>query len=263
MKKLTAFFLALVLVCSLVALTSCAPETAAQLMADSYDKLENLDSLEAEMSVDMNISSNGVSIEMPMQYYIKAASLKTDPIFSADVSLTMMGETMNMDLYMGGGYIYASVLGQNMKIPVDSEDADDYNALNELTGLTKELPAEQLAEAEIVQNEDGSRKFTIQIDQATFDQLYKDFAESITESAAGLGVSFDVSVSDAEVTVTVNSEGYISVYRMSCNMTLTEETSGTATEVALDTTVTFKNPGAAVTVTPPAGYQDYPEIPSM
>ena len=61
---------------------------------------------------------------------------------------------------------------------------------------------------------------------------------------------------------TLDENGYVSVYKMAFDMNIDVETSGivVGTEASVEMEITFKNPGTAVTITPPEGYQDFPEV---
>ena len=65
-----------------------------------------------------------------------------------------------------------------------------------------------------------------------------------------------------KIDITVNKDGYMSAFKMSCGISVT------VTEMGVDIPVTatvsidskFFNFGANVTVTPPEGYQDFEEL---
>ena len=80
-------------------------------------------------------------------------------------------------------------------------------------------------------------------------------------AAEGSPVS-DLVISDAEVEVIIDAEGYVSLYALTFEfeMTVGEGDEAVDCEVEVEMKVTYKNPGQPVTVTPPEGYQDYPEV---
>lgn len=95
-----------------------------------------------------------------------------------------------------------------------------------------------------------------------FAEIYKSFVDEMSASAAEGEEVSEVSVTNAKVTVTVDKNGYVSVYGISFDMNLKAESEGMSLEMkaSVDMNIAFKNPGTAVTITPPAGYQDFEEV---
>ena len=95
MKKLTAVALALVMLVSVFALTSCEKVTAYSLVADAVAKTNALDSFEADMDIKMNVDVMGISMEMPIDCNIKAAGMQGEnPVTASTMSMSLMGVSM-------------------------------------------------------------------------------------------------------------------------------------------------------------------------
>lgn len=263
MKKLTAVALTLVMLVSVFALTSCEKVTAYSLVTDAVAKTNALDSFEADMNIAMGMSVMGVTMEVPMDYNIKAAGLKGEnPVSFSTIDMSLMGATMTTESYMEGDWCYISVSGQNMKVKV-GEDSEEYDGYANIESAIKGLPEEVLSEVEIVENEGGTKTVSVAIEDDKFAEIYKDFIDSMAASATETNDSIsDISITNATVEITVDENGYVSVYKMAFDMNIDVETSGivVGTEASVEMEITFKNPGTAVTITPPEGYQDFPEV---
>ena len=249
---------------SLFALTSCEEKklTAYSLVSDAVAKMETLDSFEADMDIKMGIETMGVSMDVPMQYNVKAAGLKGDnPVTFSTVSMTMMGVTMKTEAYTEGEWCYITAFGQGMKMKA-GENTEEYDGYADIESVIKEIPEDILSDVEITENSDGTKTVSVAVSDEKFTELYQSLVDEMSASAMEGEAVLDVSVTNANVTVTVNKDGYVSVYGVSFDMNLKVESEGASVETvsSVDMTITYKNPGTAVTVTPPAGYQDFEEV---
>ena len=113
-------------------------------------------------------------------------------------------------------------------------------------------------------NGDGTRSVSAAISDEEFAEIYQDFIDDMSASAGQEGAVSDLSVSNGKVDITVDENGYVSVYKVSFEMNLKVESSGVSMDAKapVEMAITFHNPGTAVTVTPPDGYQDFPEVSS-
>ena len=65
-----------------------------------------------------------------------------------------------------------------------------------------------------------------------------------------------------QVEITVSEDGYVAEYNMEFDMEMTMSMAGLEVTVSaeVEAEIEIENPGEPVTVTPPEGYQDYPEV---
>lgn len=264
MKKFTAVALVLVMLVSLFALTSCEGKklTAYALISDAVAKTNTLDSFEADMEIKMGVETMGVSMDVPMQYNVKAAGLKGDnPVTFSTVSMTMMGMTIKTEAYTEDEWCYITVFGQNMKMKT-GENTEEYDGYADIESVVKALPEDILSDVEITENGDGTKTVSVVVSDEKFAEIYKSFVDEMCSSAAEGEEVSEVSVTNAKVTITVDENGYVSVYGISFDMNITAESEGMSLEMkaSVDMNIAFKNPGTAVTVTPPTGYQDFEEV---
>lgn len=264
MKKRMAFALALLMAFSLVLFTSCENATAYSLVADAVAKNEALDSFDADVDIEMSVEVSGITVDVPMGYQIKASGLAGDnPVTSTTMSVTAMGMTMETNAYIEGEWCYVTMLGENMKMKV-GESAEQYDGYSSIESVFKPLSEELLADVEITENGDGTRSVSVAIPDEEFETLYQDFVNDMSASAGQEGAVSDLSVTNGKVDITVDGNGYVSVYKVSFEMNLKVESSGVSMDAKapVEMAITFHNPGTAVTVTPPEGYQDFTEVSS-
>lgn len=261
MKKFTAVALVLVMLVSLFALTSCEEkkQTAYSLVSDAVAKMETLDSFEADM--DLKVETKEMDEDDSMgalsQCNVKAAGLKGDnPVTFSTISVTMMGVTMKTEAYTEGEWCYITAFGQGMKMKA-GENTEEYDGYADIEFVIKEIPEDILSDVEITENSDGTKTVSVAVSDEKFTELYQVLVDEVFASVTKGEVVIDISVTNANVTVTVDKNGYVSVYGISFDVNSEELFGGKA---SVDMNIAFKNPGTAVTVTPPAGYQDFEEV---
>lgn len=265
MKKLTALFLALMLLCLLPILSSCE-KSAYETFYTAYENYSRLDELDASMTMDMKMEMTGLSLEIPMDYNFKATGLQGDkPIFRGDMSMSAMGQNINADFYFDGTdyYISSNIIG-NYRVPAANEElASDYDVIGDMNSMVTELPEELFENITFTKNEDGSKTAELTMSSEMFMSLYTDLSEELTASAIGDdSAATDISVSDIKITLTVDKDGNLSYFGTYFVMEMSMDVMGTPMEVKMtaDCNVKINNPGQSVTITPIEGYQDFPDI---
>lgn len=125
--------------------------------------METLDSFEADMDIKMGIETMGVSMDVPMQYNVKAAGLKGDnPVTFSTVSMTMMGVTMKTEAYTEGEWCYITAFGQGMKMKA-GENTEEYDGYADIESVIKEIPEDILSDVEITENSDGTKTVSVAV----------------------------------------------------------------------------------------------------
>lgn len=251
-KKLIALALTLLLVCTLF--TACG-ESAFSIISSAVEKTENLDSMAVQMKLEMNMAMEGMTLSIPLTANIKAKDIKSDaPVTFAEVSMTMLGQSVDVEMYQEGDWAYM-VMG-DMKYKANVADADsEYDYTDEVNAMLQAIPEDLLENVEMVKGDDGSASATISIPDEVFAEIYSDFIDSVGESAGMEGT--EITISDAVVRITV-ANGYVSVYDMEYTMEMT--VSGVSATTEVKASATYDNPGEEVTITPPEGYADFEEL---
>ena len=257
MKRITSLILAVCLMCCV--LSACESQTPYQLVSAALEKTNTLNDMDAVMEMSITAEANGQSLTIPMTLTVKASQMQSDnPKMLMGLSMKMdiagFSTDISMDIYFADGWAYVGTGGSGYK--VNASDMQDRLGSNISTDMVMQtLPEELLNKSEIKKNPDGSQTVSASIDGETFSTLYKELIDTMN-SATDTDVS-GLTVSDAVVTVTVK-DGYISVYDMDFTMNI--DVSGTTVKSTATASVTYNDPGKAVTVTPPAGYLDFSEI---
>ncbi|MBQ7336989.1 MAG: hypothetical protein IJW40_00890 [Clostridia bacterium] len=258
--KFLSLMLALLLICS--TLVACGKPTTFEVVTDAVNKTLALDSISAtmEMTMDMEMASLGTSVEVPMTTTIKASGLQSDaPVILTELTMSMMGIEMETVNYVEGEYMYMTMLGESYKVKM--EDMTDYDGMNDIDNLIKALPEALLSEIEATENADGTKTVKVEVPNDMLDTIYGELLAQVQQSAAEGATVDSCNITEAAVEITIDKDGYISVYDMSFLMEMGMSVEGFSMDVSADVEakVTYENPGEPVTVTPPEGYQDFPE----
>lgn len=260
-KRLFALFLAMCLSVVGVLLSSCQREpTAEELLNKASEKTAALESYSAVMDMKINMNIMGISMDVPMTVDMKVKNLQPNPTVLAKYNMSMFGQDIAMDLYMEDGWMYLSMQGtdftegQQYKTNYD-EVMDEYDFTGDMQDLMQDIPEDLLADVVPVKNDDGSRTVTVSIPDDVFDEVFTDLIAEMGEVSGAVG---DVAIKDAVMEATVLKSGYYSDYKVEFTMTM--NVSGMETDCSASVSVHFNDPGTKVEVTPPEGYQDYPEL---
>lgn len=255
-KKIMSLLLIACMLCTATMFASCDNASAAEIVSNAVEKTGNLNSYAAEMKIEIDMAAEGMTLNIPMTTDMKVQNAKSEnPLMSATTSMSMLGQTVKMDVYSDGSWVYMSSDGMSYKVSMEAA-GDEYDYAGSMDDMIKALPEDLLENVEVEKNEDGSKTVSAEIPGDTFSEIYGDLVESMNETSGGTGVE-DLTVSDAKVSITV-ADDYITVYDISFKMELTTEGIETVSEVKA--TTTFKNPGEEVAVTPMEGYQDFEEL---
>lgn len=262
-RRMIALLLALTLLCTGVLFTGCgngkAPEgekgqSAFNVINTALEKTRNLDSMNAQMKMEMNVSAGGISMSIPITMNMKAKGMKSaSPVISLDISMSFFGQTVAFEIYQEGNWVYMVMGDMKYKAPAESA-GEDLDYTENFDEILKKIPESVLKDVELVKAADGSQTATIPFPAEMFGEIYEDIIESMG-SEAGMDLE-DMQISDAVVKITV-ADGYITVYDLSFKMGMTVE--GVSTSAEAKATITYDNPGKDVTITPPEGYQSFEE----
>lgn len=254
-RKIVSVLLALCVVLMCVSLTACKNESAYSVIGSAVEKTQALDSMAAEMKIEMNMAMEGMTMSIPITADMKVKDLQSEnPIVSSNISMSMLGQNVEMEMYQEGDWAYIVI--DDMKYKTNITEAEsEYDYSDDMNDMLKSLPEELLKDVQVVVNADGSKTVTVSIPDEKFSEIYEDFLEGLDTATGTEGA--DIKISDAVVTITV-AEDYISVYDMKFNMDMEIEGVATATEVKA--TITYKDLGTEVTVTPPEGYESFEEF---
>lgn len=253
MKRTVSLILILCLAAALFA--GCETVTAAVEIAQALDKTRALDSIDAEIVTTLTMSAEGKSETMSSTVNMQADGLKSDsPKLSVKSEAAGQGYTSTTHIYLEDQWAYYAMDGFKYKMKLeDAGDETDYTET--VTELMQDIPAELLENVKLEKQSDGSRTVTITMTDEQISEIYENTLEGITGT---LGNDLDdLIISNGKVTVAVKG-GYVTKYALQYHVSV--EALGVKAEADAEVSVTLKNPGSKVTVTPPEGYQDFPDL---
>lgn len=248
-KRVLSFVVALLVLCSL--LTGCGQQSTAEVLEAALEKTEALDSVSAQMKIEMEMEAEGISMSIPMTIDLKCKNATSEnPIIWAKLATEMFGQSVEIEVYQEDQWVY--MVAGDMKYKTKSEDATDEFDYSD--DILQELPEELLEGVELVKNDDGSQSATVSIPGEMFTEVYGDLVESIlSDDSVELS---QIKISDAVVKITVDKE-YVAAYDLSFVMEMTSD--GVEVKTEAKASITFDDPGGAVEITPPEGYKDFEE----
>lgn len=267
MKKFLSIVLTIALALTMVfAITSCSEKepTIEEIYDAAYKKYSEVDAVDMDVKMTMGISAQGVSMDMPVEYAIKATGIKSGKLqMSGVVKTSLMGISLEIPVYTDGEYVYVSMMGEKVKQPVNESD---YNT-EIVFDTVKEIDSSVFENATLTKKEDGSKVIELVYDEETFKKVFDDL---ISSSMKGLGVdeseiseNVKYRISNMKQIVTVNSNNDFTSVTGSFDIDI-EITDDCETESAKITTTfesVFNSFGDDVKVEVPTDLDKYTENP--
>lgn len=272
MKKTLALLLCLLTAVMLLA--SCGGKTPEKLIEGAFERMSELDAFELEMVIAMEVSMEMMgeteTQSMPLTISLAGKDLKSEtPKILMEMSMSMEDETMTATAYMEGEWMYATADGESYKFSV--EDMSDMGAMadysQQFESLLVDFPEAVYSGVTVKKNGDGSKTVALSLTAEQFESIFSALSTELGESIGVVDEGVAITYQPATVEVTVKGD-LVSAYKLDFAMNISMDLDGdTATtedvmsltfSVGYDVTV-VKTSG--VTVTPPAGYQDFEEIP--
>lgn len=262
-KKLLYIALAALIAVVTLSFAGCEMETAYSMVTDAVAKTDKLDSVEAKLTMNLNMSMTGMTLEVPVTMNIKASGLQGNgPVMLTDMTTSMLGQDVTMAIYQEGEYFYITSNGESYKMKT-GEETDNMDALAEMDSMLQGLSEDILKDVEIFKNENSTKTISVTLSDEAFTGIYKDLIGTVNETVTDGGEVSNLNITNAKVEITVNEDGYVAEYKIAFDMSMTISTGEQAMDVTVkvDMALEFNEPGKNVTVTAPEGYQDFEEFP--
>lgn len=253
-KRIISLALVLCLLCLMF--TACEQSSTFDVVDAALKKTQGLDSMAAEMKIDMEMAMEGMTMAIPMTIDIKAKGLQNEkPTSSVRATTSMLGQEMVVEAYQEGDWAYFVMDDMKYKTAVaDLEEGSDYSGMAK--DMLQTLPEDLMEGIQTQKADDGSLTVEVPIPEDSFAQLYGDILDELNASA-GLEEGVEAKITDAVVKITVAND-YVTAYEMKYTVTVTTE--GVTATTKAKAVMTINNIGEEVTVTPPEGYQDFEEL---
>ncbi len=151
-KRVAAFLMTAVMVLSLSGCELFARKTAYDLYSGAVNAMNEAGGFEADckISVATSVASVDMSIDFNMNMQMNGENAK--------IYIDYVDDT-EMVTSLFDGYTYLEI-GDEIKFKVKNEDDDEFMADE---GILPTLTEEMLEEVELVENEDGSTSFTVEV----------------------------------------------------------------------------------------------------
>lgn len=289
MKRWLAVLLALVMVLSLFTLTACGEKDADKAgekqeeaggngedkgEADgdegekapaktTYESVEEAAKKTGELTVadatikgDMKVSVAGEEMTYSLDLALKATEKEDKPVVGVNVALAMMGEVAEVEGYYEDGYMYLVMNGEGVKVALPMEDIEGaVGSVEKPEDLPEFDLKDLLNKSTITKGADGKSIVKIALElkdvQSTVDAL---IAEIETMVGSELGAKITAKQFDVELVLV---DGYLAGINLKAKVDV--DADGEIGTIELNLAVALNNPGQAVTVTPPAGYESFVE----
>lgn len=226
-KRVAAFLMAAVMVLSLSGCELFARKTAYDLYSGAVNAMNEAGGFEADckISVATSVASVDMSIDFNMNMQMNGENAK--------IYIDYVDDT-EMVTSLFDGYTYLEI-GDEIKFKVKNEDDDEFMADE---GILPTLTEEMLEEVELVENEDGSTSFTVEVSYEDAENLLNLTEEGmeVVPGSIMLSMTFDendvIKSMKLEFDVTMEEEGvaYTGTESVECEFVNV----GTAPEIKLN-----------------------------
>lgn len=236
--------------CLALLLFGCGKPDIYQEYVDAESKNASLTSMEGKIEANIAMDTEGLSMTIPMTMQIKAKmedGKATEMLM--DTSTSMMGQDIKASIYYVDGMAYYDSMGTKYKAAMTVDELGG-NAMT-LPDFTKDMLKEAVRTAK-----NGEINVT-----ATFDgnQFKEALLNMLPSDSMDLPNTLDqVSLSDVQLSYTINKDGYLSAMSMSFTMDMQEETTNTPVSAKVDMDINYVNLGQDITIIAPNldEYQD-------
>lgn len=226
-KRVAAFLMAAVMVLSLSGCELFARKTAYDLYSGAVNAMNEAGGFEADckISVATSVASVDMSIDFNMNMQMNGENAK--------IYIDYVDDT-EMVTSLFDGYTYLEI-GDEIKFKVKNEDDDEFMADE---GILPTLTEEMLEEVELVENEDGSTSFTVEVSYEDAENLLNLTEEGmeVVPGSIMLSMTFDendvIKSMKLEFDVSMEEEGvaYTGTESIECEFVNV----GTAPEIKLN-----------------------------
>ena len=266
MKKLSILLALLLVLSSLFCLSACKETTAYEIYSSAIEKMNKLDSFDAEMKMDMNMGAEGMSLDIPISYKIQASDIQSEkPKASGTMSMSMMGVNVDSKVYMDESFVYVDTMDQKMKMAIDAEDAEQYNLIESISEMEIDMPEDVFKEIKIGKTDDGKQSIKISLTQDQLLKFMPEFIDKITEGSADAETE-GLTISKFDYEIIIGKDGYVSEINMLFEMKAKMDFLGTGetseTTIKCDANVKYANFDKS-TVTAPEDLNEYEDYEDM
>ena len=253
MKKLTSLLLILVMVVSVLAFSSCSKSTK-EILSASMEKLNNANAGIGKMEMQLEMSVMGIETDTKMTCDFKMTDMKTQtPKISMKATTEVMSMSQEMNIYSDGSFVYMDMLGMKMKVPLESEDAADFDVSGMIDDLAIDIPDEIVEETEYTVNDNGDYVISFEFTAEQFMSLFNELAEELGEEGGDFALKGAV-----KYEIVVSPELVIKSIKIDIPFAVTVE--GQTAETKAVYLMEFSSFEDSITVDVPTDLEQYTDI---
>ena len=231
--------------------------TAYELYSAAYGKTSALTSAAIGLNMNVKMSMEGISMEIPMVYDVKISGLNSESaVYRVLATTSMFGEEVTTDVYAADGYSYYTDAEGNYKV-VTGSDYDSCEILPVLDFFKVAFSEELLKDVAVTESEDGSMSFELSL---TGEQFVENYSAIVADMSEGESIELDASAySDVKVSITVDAQGYVGSHSIGFTTVISDAEYGDTTYECVYA-ISYTDAGTEVTVEAPEGYESYEEF---
>ena len=289
MKWLNKVFVCLMAAALLLTVTACdgrttqpessapessAPEvpsipTAAELYDAATDKLETEKNVALTIEAELVTSMAGVTATIPVEAKIKIAEKDGVPFMHMQMTLSMLGQQVSMEMWQDAEYQYMSSEGEKLKQPIPEDDSDSGLSADDLTALEESLQQGMKEGATVTEEKDGYTITAILPGDALsplFEILMGVTGDSSLENQDNVtysGVDFSMTIDKESVVRSISLASGITMLIEQADINDPENTVETEVSYTYSLSFTVDELGDSVTVTMPEDIGSFEEIPDV
>ena len=262
MKKYVSVLLVFAL---LFGFASCTLFKNYDYVNEAITKTAALDSAELTVTTNVQVTANDTPETLSSEYHVKMKGLQTiAPTFSADMDVTLYGETVPASVYYEAPYYYVkteldSVRLEKGDLLEKTDFASEWKKMNAI------IPEEILKTAVETEKDDGTKSVTLTFDAdaftAAYDTLLRTWHEKLVADHVGEYSESSLTVSNAKAEIGVHeTSGYLTYYSVSCTLDIaSKNTLGEDKPISavLTYSTTYRDAGADITPDTPEGHTDF------
>lgn len=268
MKKLIAWLLAAFMLFGVMAMAGCDKDNTNSnsgngggdttdlyaLVSNAMKKTQEVTSYSAVIKQNMKQNLMGTVMETDAEFNIKASMPDPSaPVIGMDGKMATDGEEIPFAYYFDGTWMYYSMYGEGYKMQVSLEEFEqDAGGMDDFfTDLPKDLFTGVTGKTE-----NGTTKVELTATSDAFKTMYQELVTEMFYDVLGEDISAVV-VDDVKIVITVAND-YVTGYEMSFKASYTIGSDSVSFEV--EQSLIFDSINEDVTVTPPEGYENFPEM---
>lgn len=198
MKKLFKLILSLVL---LVGCSVEKPLNAQEILTESNEKMEAVESMSASVFMNIDLQANEQSMKMSMDMDMKYELKEDDLKMSMNLDTEYNGESIVANTVFYDGIMYMDTYGQKVKIEMDSSEVEIDTDMGKIDTTFENMSADKI---------DGKYVITIQPTKEDLTKLMSNLS-SVSENG-GLDEetlkAFET-IDYKDCILTINSDGYL------------------------------------------------------